>query len=241
MTIPTKFQLDITYDCNLACRWCDRLCGSPYAFSKDVHMTLDQLDRYIELMKPRIAIGSRIGLFGGEPTLHPQVLEIIDHLTPLKKQTHTPLYIYSNGVGPIVKEKIREIRKQFSLAVQISITKVSPNRNSAASHIPLFQAASDYPLQPQIYEPKHCKSVEICGHALTPYGAFVCVNASATAKLLHLDIGLKTIPTLAEFSKLQRQFCRYCNDSMEIRSNEPSLAWQPVLENYDPTYSLTLF
>ena len=68
-----NFEWNITYDCNLACKWCTRLCGSK--FNRPDHMSLEQVRRYALATAPLISAQSRINIVGGEPTLHPQILK----------------------------------------------------------------------------------------------------------------------------------------------------------------------
>jgi radical SAM protein with 4Fe4S-binding SPASM domain len=79
--------LVLTYDCNNRCSFC---YASPAKFKKDL-MDFDRIERYFKLIKS-LKI-KPVGLIGGEPTLHPQLFEIIK----LAKKLEFTITLYTNG------------------------------------------------------------------------------------------------------------------------------------------------
>ncbi len=65
-------QIEITNACNLACANCSRLVGH---HAKPFFMTLDEVRIAIDSLE---GFPGRIGMMGGEPTLHPKFSEICD-------------------------------------------------------------------------------------------------------------------------------------------------------------------
>ena len=74
--LEKRWILPITNVCNKTCGGCNELCG---LFSKEKlwFLTLDEIKRYIELVKN---YKEEITIIGGEPTLHPQWNEIVEML-----------------------------------------------------------------------------------------------------------------------------------------------------------------
>ncbi|MBN1954677.1 MAG: radical SAM protein, partial [Anaerolineae bacterium] len=75
------FYLYLTADCNLRCRHCwirpSFAAGGESAPGR--HVPLELLQRAVEEAKPLGLAGAK--LTGGEPTLHPQFVPIVDMLT----------------------------------------------------------------------------------------------------------------------------------------------------------------
>lgn len=79
--------------CNLHCPYC---FANEYIEEKKQIITLEQLDYILEFCsrsKP-----SRIGLIGGEPTLHPQIDAIIKRVEAYCQERKTHWSIFSNGI-----------------------------------------------------------------------------------------------------------------------------------------------
>jgi len=67
----TVAQIDVTHGCHLSCGNCTRYVGNHRHIAR---MTLDQVREAIRSLD---GFPGRIGLMGGEPTMHPQFLEIL--------------------------------------------------------------------------------------------------------------------------------------------------------------------
>ena len=65
-------QIEITNACNLSCANCSRLVGH---HAKPFFMTVDEVRNAIDSLE---GFPGRIGMMGGEPTLHPNFIEICD-------------------------------------------------------------------------------------------------------------------------------------------------------------------
>ena len=82
--------------CNLQCPYC---FANEYIEEKKHFITLEQLDRIFNFLKKSDFI-DRIGLIGGEPTLHPQLNTILDKAIAFSKDNHarTKPCLFSNGI-----------------------------------------------------------------------------------------------------------------------------------------------
>ena len=63
-----KIEIDITEKCNLSCKSCVRGCDN---FKSDVMISLDKIQRFVDESIELNYQWERIGIMGGEPTLHP--------------------------------------------------------------------------------------------------------------------------------------------------------------------------
>ncbi len=69
-----RLELDITYACNLHCFNCNRSCEQ--ARTND-HMSVAQIRHFLAESRDRGQKWRMIRVIGGEPTIHPNFLEII--------------------------------------------------------------------------------------------------------------------------------------------------------------------
>lgn len=79
--------------CNLKCPYC---FANEYIEENKQLITMEQLDYILEFLSR--SNQSRIGLIGGEPTIHPQIEEIINRVINYCKEHKTHWTIFSNGI-----------------------------------------------------------------------------------------------------------------------------------------------
>ena len=86
-----KLDICVTLRCNAYCKNCLRFCnlkditGLDYS---DSDMTMGQIDYFIDQMralKGQFMLRS-LNLSGGEPLLHPQIVEIVERLEVLRRE-----------------------------------------------------------------------------------------------------------------------------------------------------------
>lgn len=97
------FSINITNVCNLSCGGCNQLCGL-YPKEKNWFLTMDELSKSINALRSYVLENwtradypeenKFCGLYGGEPTLHPEFEKIIDML---HSNEDLPFCIYTNG------------------------------------------------------------------------------------------------------------------------------------------------
>ena len=231
-------------------------------------MTLDQVDRYIELMRPHITTGTKLNVSGGEPTLHPQIFEILDKLTTMSRPRPT-ICLLTNAHGDKVLKVLEEINKRYVRDAHLIYPPLLGRRyktdlSKPFWHTPCFRAPIDYPEELKRHFPStsyelsdNCYEKQNCGYGLTPFGVFLCQGAAAIAYLFHLDIGLDYIPPEEEIARLQNIVCSYCFDLADRLKQRPthkdyykepeyndtnvSPTYKKALADYDPSYRLSLF
>ncbi len=107
---PLSLTYEITHRCNLSCTYCDRNRALPNEMKPDeIFSALDQF----------IALGTEyVSLDGGEPLLHEQIDEVVEHLT----QRGIEVAMNTNGI--LVPKKIDTVKKL--LKVKISLDGPEP-------------------------------------------------------------------------------------------------------------------
>jgi organic radical activating enzyme len=102
-----RWLIPITNACNLSCGGCAQLCGH-FPPEKIWHLTLDELNKLIELIKPFTGPEknwNEVTIFGGEPTVHKQWDQIPDLLAQ-----HAPMQFRINTNGRLGQERFHRDR-----------------------------------------------------------------------------------------------------------------------------------
>ncbi len=82
--------------CNLSCPYC--FANEFITNEKKQILTLEQLDKILDFLA-KGQFNNRIGIIGGEPTLHPQFDTIVKTIITFSKKYHLPRpTIFSNGI-----------------------------------------------------------------------------------------------------------------------------------------------
>src|SRR6185295_6961676 len=99
---PDRLELDITYACNLHCFNCNRSCEQART---NEHMSVDQVRHFLAESRDRRQKWSMIRVIGGEPTIHPQFLEIVGLLAEYCRNDspRTRIVVCTNGFGDKVQ------------------------------------------------------------------------------------------------------------------------------------------
>ena len=227
-------DIDITYDCNLNCRWCNRLCGTE--FNHTDYMTLDQFTEYINILLPHIEASSNIKLLGGEPTLHPQLVDFLALcVEKIRPKLTKPIYLLTNGVGEKVNAALDTVRAAFTtfthdytdkyghrqhinladptvMAAQVAIVRsklVDPSY-IAKYFCPITRALQDFEYLNAKFSMDSCRSLKHFGLSITPYGIYFCPMASAIARIYKLGNGFDHFLSEEEIQTQGKLMCTYC-------------------------------
>ncbi len=195
-----KIEIDITYECNLRCHFCDRLLD---LYPSGERMSAGQIEKFTQ---ESIRLGRKwesIHLIGGEPILHPQILEIIAILQGYRDSfsPDTKISIFTNGCN---NEKLG--------ILPVDITIVNSQKNLIlAKHIPVALAPVDLKEYKNAEFYNGCSVVEKCGMGLNMHGYYQCAVAGALDRILGLDSGRKNLPGAQDdLIEQYKTFCRYC-------------------------------
>ena len=214
-----KIELDITYACDLRCVACNRSCSQ--APSNDDAMTFDQVCQFIE---ESIQLGIEwelINILGGEPTLHPEFLDIVKlilHEYIEKASPSTVLQITSNGFSKNAKDLLRNLPESKNIVMDHYSQKDSKENT-------YFTSFNNAPIDNEEYQDlefkKGCWVTSYCGIGLNKYGYYPCGVAGSMDRVMGFDVGMKRLEdvSIPQMNDLLDQFCRYCGNIIDYHAN----------------------
>ncbi|EKD28221.1 MAG: hypothetical protein ACD_79C00384G0001 [uncultured bacterium] len=223
-----SIEIDITYECNLNCINCNRMCRQA---PSDERMTLEQIRKFIDESIENGIKWKMVRLLGGEPTLHPDVIEMLQLLLEYKKNysPKTDIQLSTNGAGKFVKEVISGIPE--------GVTINNTNKQSIINHefCPMNIAPKDTFARFADFS-NGCIVITFCGIGLTRYGYYPCAVAGAIDRVFGFDKGRKKLPLKDDdmYDQL-KLFCRLCGHFRQGYTSikeEKSPTWKKALENY---------
>src|SRR5271165_441711 len=207
-------EVDITYACNLKCFNCNRSCEQDPSGDR---MSIEQMSHFLEESRERGIRWKRIRLVGGEPTSHPQVLEIVNLVLEYRDQfsPKTRIEITTNGHG----ERANKMLALLPPGVRVNITAKVTNVQRE------FQTFNVAPIDVEEYGEANfsngCWITQRCGIGVTPYGYYPCAVAGAVDRTFGLNLGRKTLPEPHDNMKEElRTFCALCGH-FRLPTGEP--------------------
>lgn len=197
-------EVDITYACNLKCFNCNRSCQQD---PTGVRMSTEQMRHFLEESRGRGIRWKSIRLLGGEPTSHPQFLEIVNLVLEYRDKfsPKTRIEIFTNGNG----ERANRMLSLLPPGVQVNNTAKVTNVQRE------FQTFNVAPIDLEEYHgadfSNGCGVTEVCGIGVTPYGYYPCAIAGAIDRTFGLNLGRKALPERHDDMKEElRTFCALC-------------------------------
>lgn len=196
-------EIDITYQCNLYCNNCNRSSTqAPEKFHIKIEKIINFVDESINLKK----FWKRIRILGGEPTLHPDFLKIINEL--LRYKCFYPeviIEVVTNGYG----KKVNNILSQLPKEIWIE------NSNKESTIQPEFGPFNLAPIDEKknmfVDYSNGCAIMRDCGMGLTPMGYYPCAIAGGIDRIIRKNIGYKYLPDNSDdMLDLAKEFCQYC-------------------------------
>jgi len=239
-----KIIIDITVSCNLHCINCDRSCGEAQAPSSD-YMSVAQIEKFIG---EGIAQGRKweeIALEGGEPTLHPDLDNIIDLLVQYRRtfSPRTSIQLLTNGYGAQSRMRLNSLRQKNILVINTRKTsRIQPH------HCAFNVAPCDTPEMASVDFSQGCFLPACYGLGLTQYGYYPHPICGGIDRVFGFDIGRKRLPSPSD--SMQDQFARLCalcgyfrnrflsevepeNQAMRYGGiSEISVSWKDAYSNY---------
>jgi hypothetical protein len=226
-----KIEIEVTSDCNLRCYNCNRAVR--HAPSSD-GISVEQVERFVGESLDLAWRWHRIALCGGEPTLHPRLLEILQPLERYRRFNPVcTIALVTNGYG----NAVNDVLSRLPAWVHVKNTKKS-------SPVQEFDSYNRAPLDvagfAEVNFSRGCRTVEQCGLGLSRNGFYACGPGASVDRVFGFDIGLKSL-SLVEDARLREQLqrlCGYCglfrrNYGAETITEElMSVSWQRALERY---------
>lgn len=232
----SKIEIDLTTDCTLACKNCDRSISQ--APSKE-YISLEQIKKFYNESLELNWNWEKISLLGGEPTLHPQFFEILDILYQYKtKKTDCIIEVVSNGYGSQVKDIINQIPPWVKI---INTEKESSDSNFLRVNV----APIDFKKFRKNDFSSGCIITNSVGMGLSRYGYYPCGAGAAHDRVFGFDIGLKSLKEVNQttMDKIKSTLCKYCghyrfkfldpnNAKLFTKNQEYSATWDKQVKEY---------
>jgi hypothetical protein len=229
---PAKVEVELTSACNLRCANCNRATSlAPDAG----YIAASQIDRFVG---ESLELGwrwERIGLTGGEPTLHPDLPGVVRLLERYKRDHPScEIAVVTNGHGRAVREALSDLPAWVAV-------KSSAKTGEALPFEPFNVAPIDHPDARQMRFRLGCSFTEVCGLGLSRYGYYPCGPAAAVDRAFGWDLGIKSLAGVCE-KRLRAQMSILCGLCGHFLGNfgaprtsrqETSGSWQAALRQYD--------
>jgi hypothetical protein len=199
----TLVEIDVTWACNLRCFNCNRSCEQAPTGER---VTVEQVIRFVNDSIARGLTWKRVRVLGGEPTLHPELLEILEVLRDWRRR-HAPdtrIELVTNGHGSRVREVLTTIPGDIFVENTAKEGREQPffAFNVAPVDLPLYRNA-DYR--------SGCGVTTNCGIGLTPRGWYPCAVAGGIDRIFEFGLGRDGVPETEDDMLAELEtFCRVC-------------------------------
>ena len=232
-------EIDITFECNLKCKGCNRSCG--YAPSTD-GMMIDDIRRFISESKIFDKKWKLINILGGEPTLHKDFLRIIEILQREYVDSFcqdTIIQVVSNGFT----KQTKELCKQAELFKNVRIDYGSFKTKNLVDYFTPFNNApiDDINFKDADYSAA-CWVASYCGLGLNKNGYYACSVCGGIDRVLGGNKGIKTLKEITT-QNLQdhfKEFCKFCGNFKDYAPNYgdfiPRCEKAPFKEKISPSW-----
>lgn len=218
-----KIELEITTNCNLLCKCCDRRCSQAPAKEK---MSLAQIQHFVDESIQLNYRWNSISILGGEPALHPDLEEIIQILKKYgDKFPDCNLSLVTNYHGKGVIQTIDKISHLIPVIKRPKTNNPEWFNNIDLAPVDFGKMAFS------------CNITHECGLGLTPQGYFPCGAGASIARVLDMDIGIKSLADVDQTTlrSILRRVCMYCGHCLakKVTENDSvSPFWEQAYQKY---------
>ena len=230
-------EIEINTQCDCKCFACDRFLD----VSQDAPMSLDQIKYFISESVELDWPWERFHILGGEPTLHPQLREIIECLVKYK-QDHRPkmiLRVISNGLGNLSKHRKWILERGVEVNVEGKSRTSDPNwfRNIRMAPIddPNYRGQTEFPA---------CSifGIKACGIGVTRRGFYLCGAGAGVARMMGIPgvLHLKdlTYEAMLDQAKILCGICGHWNSGersynlVKLTGKRSSPTWEKLIKDH---------
>ena len=219
-----KIEIDVTEQCNLACTSCVRGCDK--FVSTEPVMSVDVIGKFVDESLDLGYEWTHIAVMGGEPTTHPDIIEIFEILWSYKDiYPSCDIWTMTNGCIPYVYP---------------SWVRAVYNRDHSYHHA-YYVSPEDvrYPRTKRT-----CHVLSDCGLLLSNHGYLPCCNANVHHRVFGLSDGISSLAevTYDRMMDLCEDYCRHCGwymmdtfrhgDLMKYSCTTMSPTWEEAFDRY---------
>ena len=249
-------MIDITNACINQCGNCMRFCGY---YDKPFYMDFDYFKKVVDSLHD---FKGQIGIIGGEPTLHPDFVKMVEYIRdtyPYKKTNNffrNPVkdinsYILNTNVDNDGKFKLftcantQQFYDNFELIDDVFDTFRFNDHTQQTRHFSVLVDYNDLGITDEEFKnlEDKCWVQHDCFATVTPKGGFFCEMAGALDMLYDGQGGFEITPdwwkrTRDEFGN-QEEWCKHCGARlglpMSVDKSEKDFVTKSVVNNLSTT------
>jgi hypothetical protein len=228
-----RIEIDLTYACNLRCLNCNRSVSQA---PEKLQMSSAMIKDFVSESMARGKRWKKIRLLGGEPTLHPEFLEILDELLQYRRwHPSCVVEVVTNGNGKGVKAMLKKIPPGIAVENSAKIGNIQP------TFAPFNLAPADDPAYRHADYRNGCAVMEECGMALTPLGYYPCAVAGGIDRIKGNRLGYARLPEEDDdMLGAANQLCRLCGHFREGHFIPASIRPHTLEQKMSPSW-ITLY
>lgn len=223
-----RLQIDLTYACNLRCADCNRSVGVAPSTAR---LSLHAIETFLLDSHRKGYRWEHVALLGGEPTLHPEFLSIVERLRSFRRTYAQGLTIEvrSNGQGEHVEDTLAQVPDD------VRIIDASIEADGHPAFFPFHRAPCDLQQNAGTDYANGCAVCHDGGSGLTPLGYYPCPIAGGIDRVFGLGLGRAEAPAPEDPMRSElAALCRYCGhffrqDPATPRSERMTASWSRVL------------
>jgi len=203
-----RIEIDLTYKCNLRCTSCNRSVSQA---PENLRMSRAMIQDFIHESMLRGKQWRKIRLLGGEPTLHPEFLPILNDLLQYKnRHPDCIIEVVTNGYGKAVNAMLQMI------PAGVVVENSAKESSLQASFSPFNLAPVDDNTFRNADYRNGCEVMKACGMALTPLGYYPCAVAGGIDRVEGNRLGRAHLPRDEDdMTSMAERLCRLCGHFKE--------------------------
>ncbi len=198
-----RIEIDVTYACNLKCTNCNR---SSTQQPSSAALTLEHIERFIAESIQDGRKWQRIRVLGGEPTLHPEIIGILEALLAYKRNFYPKarITLVTNGHGARVAAVLARIPD--GIIIENTSKTGGPQTFDTFNVAPI-----DLPKYANADFTRACPYPHYCGVGLTPHGYYPCAIGGGIDRVFGFGVGRMALPPDDETFRAELDLlCRHC-------------------------------
>lgn len=172
---PLRFGIVPTYRCNLSCYNCNRHIN---LFKwQESENSVDLIRRAGEMVRAAGMEVHKVRLTGGEPTLHPDFVEIVQTVRKVWNPEQR-IVVMTNGTNQPRPSLFRSFARY---------SHSSNGPKKAEEHVSYLVSPTDLGMTPELGVSHDCFIQKGCGRLFDAFGFSFCILAGAMGRFLRID------------------------------------------------------